>query len=92
MGIGTTSMSVYMNLFTSDDDPKRKPTSSQLQLVLDSVEGELKVPLNLRHRQVERELREVSGPRWKDVLSKYLICIRHNINLCNRFQDRCERA
>jgi len=70
-----------MNVLTPHDDLKRKPTPTELQLVLKSLgasrailveavaEGEKKVLLNLEKNEVERVLSEVGGPRWKNVLS-----------------------
>lgn len=73
-----------MNVLTSEDDPPRKPTASELTMVLDSLvasravvvedawrkaEGERRLLLNLEQIEVERVLSDVGGVRWKNVLS-----------------------
>lgn len=75
---------IYMNVLTSEDDPPRKPTASELTMVLDSLvasravvvedawrkaEGERRLLLNLEQIEVERVLSDVGGVRWKNVLS-----------------------
>ncbi|KAF8634081.1 hypothetical protein AX15_001083 [Amanita polypyramis BW_CC] len=75
---------IYMNVLPSDTDSSRKPTMSELAMVLDSLvaaramliedsagkpDGERKVLLNLEQLEVERVLSEMGGTVWKSVLS-----------------------
>ena len=73
-----------MNVLPSDTDSSRKPTTSELAMVLDSLvatramliegisgkpDGERKVLLNLEQSEVERVLSEMGGTVWKNILS-----------------------
>lgn len=74
-----------MDVLTSEDDPKRKPTPAELVMVMDSLvasrailveegvavarKGERRMVLNIEQSEVERILGEVGGQRWKNIFS-----------------------
>ncbi|KAK2459901.1 hypothetical protein APHAL10511_008101 [Amanita phalloides] len=75
---------IYMNVLPSGTDSSRKPTMTELGMVLDSLVatramlieetsrkpgGDRKVLLNLEQSEVERVLSEMGGTAWKNVLS-----------------------
>jgi len=76
---------IYMDTLPSGDDPKRKPTATELGIVLDSLaasnavgiepvakkaEADRLVMLRLEIAEVERELSDVANtPAWKSVLA-----------------------